>query len=296
MSKGQIIKALSGFYYIASDNKVYQTRARGIFRKRGQSPLVGDYVEFESQTLQEGVLTKIEKRKNELIRPPMANIDSAVLVMSALEPSFSTLLVDRFLVYLEAKDIKPVIYITKMDLLNEVKTAQIKAYQTMYQSIGYPVWLSQEGDVDSSDFIDSLANQVVLFMGQSGVGKSTLLNQLLPSLDLETAAISKSLGRGKHTTRHVALHQVKQALIADTPGFSSVELDQIEKEDLPYLFPEFRKYSPNCKFRECSHRHEPDCAVKAALVEGKIDQSRYDHYCQFMDEIIDRKPKYQRKS
>ncbi len=293
MPKGQIIKAVSGFYYIESEGVIYQTRGRGVFRKKKITPLVGDYVEFDTTSLTDGTVTKILPRKNDLVRPPVANVDCAVIVMSAIEPDFSTYLVDRFLIYLELKDIRPVIYISKMDIIDEKREKEIQEYLVAYEKLGYQVYLSNE--YNQEEFLTSLSNQIVVFMGQSGVGKSTLINQFIPELDLETAEISTHLGRGRHTTRHVALHKVKDVLIADTPGFSTLDLMDIEKNNLPYLFPEFAQRSHMCKFRECSHQHEPNCAIKTALENGEIAQFRYDHYINFLEEIEQTKPRYYKK-
>ncbi|MGY3724811.1 ribosome biogenesis GTPase [Granulicatella balaenopterae] len=293
MPKGQIVKALSGFYYIESEGIVYQTRGRGVFRKKKITPLVGDYVEFDTTSLTDGTVTKILPRKNDLVRPPVANVDCAVIVMSAIEPDFSTYLVDRFLIYLELKDIRPIIYISKMDLVDEQQMADIKACATAYEALGYRVYLSHEFEQEA--FLADLSDELVVFMGQSGVGKSTLINHFIPELSLETAEISSHLGRGRHTTRHVALHKVKDVLIADTPGFSTLDLIDIDKENLPYLFPEFANRAHLCKFRECSHQHEPKCAVKDALENGEIAQFRYDHYTSFLEEIEQTKPKYNKK-
>lgn len=295
MSEGKIIRALSGFYYIESDGIIYQTRARGVFRKRGQSPLVGDRVSFTSENLTEGVLETIHPRKNALVRPPVANVDVGVVVMSAVEPEFSTNLVDRFLVYLEGMDIQPVVLITKMDLLDTKQLQYFEKIRMQYQSIGYTVWFSTEVAADTDRFLASLKQQLVVFLGQSGVGKSTMLNQLIPELEQETGEISTALGRGRHTTRQVSLHEVQGVWIADTPGFSTVDFIGIEKEQLPHLFPEFVERENECKFRECSHQHEPQCAVKAAVDAGEIWQERYDHYQSFYEEIENRKPMYQRK-
>ena len=289
MPQGKIIRALSGFYYIESSHQVYQTRARGVFRKRGQSPLVGDIVDFTSDTLEEGVLEKIHPRKNALVRPPVSNVDIGVVVMSAVEPDFSTHLVDRFLVYLEGMEIQPVLLITKVDLLNEEQLQRLEAVKKKYQEVGYEVWYSSEVKDHQSEFLASYKGKLVVFLGQSGVGKSTMLNQLIPQLNQETGEISSALGRGKHTTRQVSLHEVEEVWIADTPGFSTVDFIGVEKEDLPHLFPEFEEYSTHCKFRECSHQHEPQCGVQEAVKE------RYDHYQDFYEEISQRKPIYQRK-
>lgn len=287
MPEGRIIKALSGFYYIESDGKIYQTRARGIFRKKNQAPLVGDFVKFETADASDGVLTAIHPRKNELVRPPIANVDCAIVVMSAREPDFSTHLVDRFLVYLEKKDIRPILLITKVDGLTSEQLNKVYQYQALYEKIGYTVWLNTT--LSQSGVLAELANHVVVVMGQSGVGKSTFLNQLLPELSLETAGISTHLGRGKHTTRHVAIHQIEKAWIADTPGFSTLELMDVELENLSSYFLEFNHFSKNCKFRTCTHLHEPKCHVKEALDDGEIAQSRYDNYQQFMQELQTKK-------
>ena len=295
MSQGVIIKALSGFYYIESDGMIYQTRARGVFRKRGQSPLVGDVVEFESSNLQEGTLTKILPRKNTIVRPPVANVDVGIIVMSAVEPEFSTHLVDRFLVYLEGLHVHPIIMVTKTDLLTAQGLEKLEGIRKQYQKIGYSVFFGQEVMNDKTPFLQALKGQKVIFLGQSGVGKSTLLNEMIPELNQETGEISNALGRGRHTTRHVSLHEIEGVWIADTPGFSTVDFMEIEKEDLPHLFPEFVKVEHECKFRECSHQHEPNCSVIAAVESGDIWQERYDHYLNFYEELDQRKPVYKRK-
>ena len=276
MSQGVIIKALSGFYYIESDGIIYQTRARGVFRKRGQSPLVGDVVEFESSNLQEGTLTKILPRKNTIVRPPVANVDVGIIVMSAVEPEFSTHLVDRFLVYLEGLHVHPIIMVTKTDLLTAEGLEKLEDIRKNYQKIGYPVFFGQEVMKDKTPFLEALKGQKVIFLGQSGVGKSTLW-------------------RGRHTTRHVSLHEIEGVWIADTPGFSTVDFMGIEKEDLPHLFPECVEVEHECKFRECSHQHEPNCAVIKGVESGDIWQERYDHYLNFYEELDQRKPVYKRK-
>ncbi|MEL5987007.1 MAG: ribosome small subunit-dependent GTPase A [Kurthia gibsonii] len=293
MATGQIRKALSGFYYVYDDGQVIQTRGRGVFRKRGITPLVGDFVTYEVEGNNDGTIMEIEERKNELVRPPISNVDQAILVFSVKEPNFNTILLDRFLVVLESFHVQPVILLTKMDLLEEDEVATIQSYQKQYEAIGYDVMTTFKDDSSLLDKITPLlANRTTVLAGQSGVGKSTLLNTLMPELDLKTGIISEHLGRGKHTTRHVELIEVAGGLVADTPGFSSFDFDTIEKEELTGCFPEIQRTSEACKFRGCLHVKEPKCAVKDAVESGEIEASRYEHYLQFLQEIIDRKPRY----
>ncbi|AGE63424.1 ribosome small subunit-dependent GTPase A [Bacillus subtilis] len=298
MPEGKIIKALSGFYYVLDESedsdKVIQCRGRGIFRKNKITPLVGDYVVYQAENDKEGYLMEIKERTNELIRPPICNVDQAVLVFSAVQPSFSTALLDRFLVLVEANDIQPIICITKMDLIEDQDTEdRIQAYAEDYRNIGYDVYLTSSKDQDSlADIIPHFQDKTTVFAGQSGVGKSSLLNAISPELGLRTNEISEHLGRGKHTTRHVELIHTSGGLVADTPGFSSLEFTDIEEEELGYTFPDIREKSSSCKFRGCLHLKEPKCAVKQAVEDGELKQYRYDHYVEFMTEIKDRKPRY----
>lgn len=293
MEQGQIRKALSGYYYVEQDGELIQCRGRGVFRNRGESPLVGDIVDFTKEGESDGYVMKIHPRKNELVRPPIANIDQAILVFSVKEPAFNTILLDRFLVVLESFQIKPIICLTKMDLLTDEGLAAIQPYIEDYKNIGYEVITTYKDDTALLDRIQPmLEGKMTVLAGQSGVGKSTLLNTLIPALNLKTGIISQSLGRGKHTTRHVELIEVCGGLLADTPGFSSFDFDTIEKEELTACFPEFLRISEGCKFRGCLHIKEPKCAVKSALETGEIKNYRYEHYEQFLQEIIDRKPRY----
>lgn len=275
--QGIIVKALAGFYYVESEGQVYQTRARGNFRKKGQIPYVGDRVDFSAQEQSEGYILKIYERKNSLVRPPIVNIDQAVVIMSAKEPDFNANLLDRFLVLLENKQIEPIIYISKLDLLEEPN--ELEGYRTIYERIGYPVVYHKK------DLLPYLTGKVTVFMGQTGVGKSTLLNQIAPELQLETGAISDSLGRGRHTTRAVSFYNVAGGKIADTPGFSSLDYEVKEADVLNDCFPEIARESKACKFRTCTHTHEPDCAVKPAVEIGEISHIRYENYLQLLSEI-----------
>ncbi|MER1999669.1 MAG: ribosome small subunit-dependent GTPase A [Lysinibacillus sp.] len=293
MALGQIRKALSGYYYVQHEDELIQCRGRGVFRNRGESPLVGDIVDYTREGNSDGTVTKIHERKNALVRPPIANVDQAILVFSVKEPSFNTILLDRFLVVLESFHVHPIICLTKMDLLHESELKELERYIADYEAIGYEVLRTFKGDESLMSKIEPLLKgRLTVLAGQSGVGKSTLLNTLLPELNLKTGEISQSLGRGKHTTRHVELIEVCDGLLADTPGFSSFDFDTIEKEELTNCFPEFVRLSEGCKFRGCIHTKEPKCAVKAALEEGTVQQYRYEHYEQFLQEIIDRKPRY----
>ncbi|MGM0218865.1 ribosome small subunit-dependent GTPase A [Enterococcus sp. AZ126] len=295
--KGQIRKALSGFYYIYTDGATFQTRARGNFRNRKITPLVGDEVMFESDNPTDGYLLEVYPRHNELVRPPVANVDQGVVVMSMIEPNFSYNLMDRFLVTLEDKGISPIIYLTKVDLLKGTEAVHVADVKTVYGEIGYPVIAATKAnDEEAVQTLEQyFPERLTVFMGQSGAGKSTLLNKISPDLQLATDEISESLGRGKHTTRHVELLPLYDGLVADTPGFSSIDFLEMEATDLPKQFPEFVKVSSSCKFRECMHRKEPGCEVKKCVEEGTIAQSRYDNYLQFLLEIENRRPIYKKK-
>ncbi len=295
MAKGQIRQSLSGYYDIFSEGKTYRTRARGNFRKKGQTPLVGDYVEFKADNENEGYVLKILERKNQLVRPPVANVDCAIVVTACIEPDFSSNLLDRQLVMLSENEIVPILYFSKADLMDETtKERMLPVFD--YYSKYYRTVVSEKNMADE-ELVSALlgeAGNVLVVMGQTGAGKSTLLNRLDPKLKLETGEISKALSRGRHTTRKVSLMDVKGHLIADTPGFSSFELREIEKERLSSLFEDFNEYSPQCRFRGCLHLNEPDCAVKAAVLEGKILESRYENYKLFQKMIQEQKPRYKR--
>lgn len=295
MTKGQIRQSLSGYYDIFSEGKTYRTRARGNFRKKGQTPLVGDYVEFKADNENEGYVLKILERKNQLVRPPVANVDCAIVVTACIEPDFSSNLLDRQLVMLSENEIVPILYFSKADLMDETTKERMLPVFDYYSK--YYRTVVSEKNMPDEELVSALleeAGNVLVVMGQTGAGKSTLLNRLDPKLKLETGEISKALSRGRHTTRKVSLMDVKGHLVADTPGFSSFELREIEKERLSSLFEDFNEYSPQCRFRGCLHLNEPDCAVKAAVLEGKILESRYENYKLFQKMIQEQKPRYKR--
>ncbi|SDT42895.1 ribosome biogenesis GTPase [Paenibacillaceae bacterium GAS479] len=303
--EGLIVKALSGFYYVMPDGgqePPLQCRARGIFKNRGESPLVGDRVVFSASVTGEGTVEEILPRSTELMRPQVANADLAVLVFSVTEPSLSLTLLDKFLVHIEHSGLESVLCLSKQDLSLEGKDAEEAAriadtVQQIYGRIGYRViGTSSRKGSGLEELRDVLHGRLALFAGQSGVGKSSLLNALIPGLTLETNEISSKLGRGKHTTRHVELVSVgdgpHSGYVADTPGFSQLDFQELGIEDLGYGFREFRELSPNCKFRGCTHTHEPGCAVRAALHAGEAAQSRYDSYVQFLNEMKEQKRRY----
>ncbi|BAU27542.1 ribosome biogenesis GTPase [Aneurinibacillus soli] len=292
MPKGRIVKALAGYYYVQDGDAYWQCRARGVFRKRGITPLVGDEVMYEVSG-SEGTVTEVLPRTSELVRPPIANIDRAILVFSLAEPAFNPQLLDKFLVHTEAAGVEAVICLTKADLLDDGdKLAEIRR---SCEQMGYPVVVtSSKGQSGLAEIRAHLAGNLSVFAGQSGVGKSSLLNALFSELQLETAPISHKLGRGKHTTRHVELIYLPEGgWVADTPGFSSLDFHSVRDiTELGLYFREMRERLGECKFRGCLHVNEPGCAVRQAVDGGDIQSSRYEHYLQFLQEIKERKPRY----
>lgn len=296
MANGLIIKALSGFYYVMPDDggEIVQCRARGVFKKRGITPLVGDRVIFEVEETGEGTVMDIKPRSSELNRPPVANVDTAVLVFSIAEPAVSHQLLDRFLVHTELAGLTSLICFSKADLAEDSLT--LAQAMDKYSRIGYEVYATSKLDHRSTEQLAArLSGHISVFAGQSGVGKSTLLNTMIPGLRLETNEISQKLGRGKHTTRHVELIPLPQGgWIADTPGFSQLEFPPIEPEELTLGFMEFRELADRCRFRGCLHDSEPGCAVTEALEAGRIETERYEHYQLFLQEVKEAKEKRRR--
>lgn len=288
MPVGQIVKAISGFYYVQTeDKKVYQCRARGVFKfkKKQQSILVGDWVEFTMTGLDEGVITFVQPRQTELIRPPIANVTQAVVVCSLKEPDFSQMPLDRFLVHAEHEGLKIVICFTKQDLITDPNMTQ--DIVDIYRKTGYPLIISSIYTKEGiTQLEEHLHEHTTVFAGQSGVGKSSLLNLLLPEHDLETGLVSKRIGRGRHTTRQVELIALPSGgQVADTPGFSQLTFKGIESTQLGNAFPEFALHSHECRFRGCLHLNEPGCQVQEAVATTDIHPSRYHHYKIFIEEI-----------
>ncbi len=307
MPEGLIVKALSGYYYVKPDTEsgdyvlsetgTIQCRARGIFKKKGISPLVGDGVIYSLTENGEGTVDEILPRRTELIRPPVANIRQAVLLFSVKEPDLSLILLDKFLVHIEHAGLEPLICFTKMDLIDPQDTAtlnEVEQAKQLYERIGYQVILtSAENELGTDQIREELNGKISMFAGQSGVGKSSLLNKVIPGSDLNTSEISMRLGRGRHTTRHVELIQLQGGgYVADTPGFSQLNFTQLGVDDLGSCFREFNEYADGCKFRGCTHLHEPGCKVIEALETGEIANTRYKHYQQFYQEMKDEKRRY----
>ena len=281
--QGRILKATGGFYYVWSDGILYECRARGLFRKNGMIPLVGDWVEIEETGSQTGYVTRILPRKNSLTRPPLANLDQLFLVISILDPKPNLLVLDQLIAIAEYKKIEPVLVITKTDL------GDWETLAGLYRKAGFQVFCTGwEQDSDLKPLQQAMQGKISAFCGNSGVGKSSLLNRIDQRLDLSTAQTSRKLGRGRHTTRHVQLYPVEGGgYIADTPGFSSMDLERYEtilKDQLQYCFREFDPYLDQCRFTGCSHTKEKGCAVLEAVAKGEISASRHESYCRLYEE------------
>jgi len=289
--QGKIIKGIAGFYYIhVVESGVYECKAKGVFRKDKIKPLVGDDVEIEvlDEEMKTGNIIRILPRKNELIRPAVANIDQVLLVFAILQPSPHYNLLDRFLVMMESKLLPVVLDFNKADI---AKDEQIDELRRIYGKCGYPLLFTSVEDGRDMDRVRaSLRGKTTAIAGPSGVGKSSIINILQPKAHMETGEISRKIERGRHTTRHSELFPIgEDSYIMDTPGFSSLYVNNFEKEELKYYFPEFEEYEGMCRFQGCDHIHEPGCAVKEAVNEGKIHSVRYQNYVEMYEELKNRR-------
>lgn len=289
--QGKIVKGISGFYYVhVVESGIYECKAKGIFRQQKMKPLVGDDVEIDiiSEEKKTGNVAAILPRKNALIRPAVANVDQALLIFAAASPNPNFNLLDRFLVMMGRQDVPVILCFNKCDLITEEQKQEIEA---IYKASGCKIlFVSAKKELGLKELQEILEGKTTTVAGPSGVGKSSLINLLAPEACMETGEISKKIERGRHTTRHAELIQLKgDGYIMDTPGFSSLYLPEMEKEELQDCYPEFAAFEPYCRFQGCSHISEPDCGVKEALSEGKIHPVRYENYCQLYGELKDRK-------
>lgn len=285
--QGKIIKGIGGFYYIHVEHQgVYECKAKGIFRNRKVKPLVGDDVVIDviDESGKKGNIREILPRKNELIRPAVANIDQALVFFASAQPEPNLGLLDRFLLQMEYKDIPVIIGFNKCDL---VEDARIRELEKIYEASGYPmVFVSVKESKYLEGLKELLSGKTTALAGPSGVGKSSLMNWLLPEASMETGAVSEKIKRGRHTTRHSELFHIgERTYLFDTPGFSSLYLNDFTDETLKHYFPEFLNYEEICRFTGCNHINEPDCGVKNAMEEGKISPVRYEHYVQMYGEL-----------
>lgn len=273
--RGQIVKIHSDLHYVQVEKDTYPCKCRGVFRKKKILPLVGDFVEFNKEKL---VIEEILPRKNEFLRPKVSNIDQAFLITSLKVPDFSLHLLDKLLVLMELHSVKPIICITKRDLVRDDEFRKIEEVLAYYQKIGYTVIYNNELD----KIKQLLKGKTSVFTGQTGAGKSTLLNLLNPNWKLETGEVSSALGRGRHTTRVVTLYELFGGKVMDTPGFSALDFKGYTKEEIRDCFLEFRKFP--CPFADCLHTREVECGVKDAVINNNIMKSRYLNYLNFIEE------------
>lgn len=289
--QGKIIKGIAGFYYVHTQEAgILECKAKGVFRKENMKPLTGDDVEIDVISAEAGTgnVVKILPRKNKLIRPAVANIDQALVIFSIVKPSPNYNLLDRFLIMMEQQKLKTIICFNKQDIADE---AQGQELLQIYEGAGCQVlFVSARRQEGIEELKELLLHKTTTVAGPSGVGKSTIINLLCPQAEMATGDISTKIERGKHTTRHTELFHIGgSSYIMDTPGFSSLSLFEMEKEELKTFYPEFEEYESQCRFRGCAHIEEPECAVKQAVLDGKISSVRYENYKLFYEEIKNRK-------
>ncbi len=283
--EGIIIKGIGGFYYVEADGEIFECKAKGIFRKEGIKPLVGDKVTISVNTNAENTIDVIHPRTSELQRPPVANIDRLFIVSSTVEPSPVLFIIDKLTAIAYDKGIEPIVVFTKCDM------SPGNEYAEIYKEVGMKSFcVSNKTGEGVEEVKAELKGHVSAFAGNSGVGKSSLLNSIDSTLELKTAAISNKLGRGKHTTRHSELFKLCGGYVADTPGFASIvseNSEYITKENLPFAFPEFEKYLGSCKFSTCLHMKDKGCKIIDAVERGEIPKSRHESYCMMMEQVKD---------
>ena len=277
IKEGIIIKCISNLYTVKFENKKIEVKPRGNFRNKNITPLVGDKVLID---INKNLITEILDRKNSLIRPPLANIDQVVVVTSVKKPDYSSILLDKMLLVLEYNNIKPIICFTKLDLCNKNELNEVKSIIKGYKKIGYKVITNK----NIFKLKRLFKNKLTVFSGQSGAGKSTLLNKIDKKLLLKTNEISNALNRGKHTTRHVELFEICSGLVSDTPGFSALDINNIEKDKIKDLFIDIKSYAGTCTYADCTHTKEKECNIKKLANNGAIMKSRYESYLCFMND------------
>lgn len=276
MKTGKIIRIISNLYTVKIDDDTIDCRARGKFRNEKITPLVGDNCEVD---VEKKYITKILPRKNYMLRPSIANVDVAMIVTSMKKPDFSSYLLDKLISLVILNGIKPMLCFTKIDLLEKEELSSLKELRKYYEKIGYQTFTNEE----IPKIREALKGKTLVVTGQTGAGKSTLLNKLDETLCLKTSPISESLNRGVHTTRHTEIYEVDDFYIADTPGFSALEMNGFTASEIRNSFEEFQNYS--CKFHDCSHRNEPNCGIKEAVDKKSIRESRYTSYLSFINEV-----------
>ena len=289
--QGKIIKGIAGFYYVnVVESGIFECKAKGAFRKDGIKPLVGDdaVIEVLDEKEMTGNITEILPRKNELIRPAVANIDQALVVFAVTKPKPHYNLLDRFLMMMEKQDVPVIVCFNKVDLAKE---KELKLLEKVYENCGHIVRFISVKEEEGIDEIRELIHgKTTVLAGPSGVGKSSLMNLLQPEAQMETGEVSEKIKRGRHTTRHSELIRIeKDTYVLDTPGFSSLFIHMFEEDEIKDYFQEFAPYEDECRFQGCSHTHEPDCGVKKALEEGKISKIRYDNYVNIYTELKEKR-------
>jgi ribosome biogenesis GTPase len=302
--RGRILKGIAGFYYVETiDLKVYECKAKGIFRKSGIKPIVGDNVEIEiiDEDNRQGNLTDILPRKNCLYRPPVANVDQAVILFAIVKPDPNYNLLDRFLIMMRQQNLPVIICFNKQDIATQEEQQEL---YNAYEKCGYKVlFISVKEEKGLDELKELLRGKTTTLAGPSGVGKSSLLNKLVPDALMQTGELSRKIDRGKNTTRHSELFYVselsqgdEETYLFDTPGFTSLNLNDVTTDNLMQYYPEFEEYEPECRFGGCSHIAEPDCGVKNALSEGKISAVRYENYKIIYEDLKNARPDYSKKA